>query len=234
MARVPIDCMFFVTGNNLAVGTDTARRSIRVRLESNHENPEERTDFAHPRLTQWVQAERQRLLAAAITMLRAYICAGKPSQDLTPLGSFDGWSDLVRAAITWVGEPDPALARVTAEDAMDPKADAHLSLLLSWHLLSDPTGNGLTTAQILGQISHDRDTFEDMVEALTVLCPTTDGRLPDPHALGCILRQYRGRARIHSGKRYKVTAIKNAQKTRTWGITTCDLGENITETGKRW
>ena len=37
--------------------------------------------------------------AVAFGLLRAYVCAGSPAQDLEPWEGYEGWSDLVRSAI---------------------------------------------------------------------------------------------------------------------------------------
>jgi putative DNA primase/helicase len=50
---------------------------------------------------------RGELLAAAFTIVRAYVHAGKPDR-LKQQGSFEEWSDLIRSALVWLGEADPA------------------------------------------------------------------------------------------------------------------------------
>jgi putative DNA primase/helicase len=62
-----------------------------------------------------VIADRGKYVAAALTVVRAYIVAGKPGK-LPPLASFEEWSDLVRSALVWLGLPDPV---ETSEDARD-------------------------------------------------------------------------------------------------------------------
>ena len=58
--------------------------------------------------------DRPRLVAAALTVLRGYIAAGRPKQAGTPLGDFRGWARLVRDAL---------LARRRRSDA-DDRGDA--------------------------------------------------------------------------------------------------------------
>ena len=71
MAEGPMYMTWFATGNNVAIAADTARRVCHVRLESPEEHPEKRQDFQHPNLLAWVGDNRSRLLAAALTILRA-------------------------------------------------------------------------------------------------------------------------------------------------------------------
>jgi hypothetical protein len=109
MAEAPLYMTWFASANNALVAGDTARRTCHVRLESPEERPEERQDFRHPDLLQWVGENRSRLLAAALTILRAYCAGGYPDLELRPWGSFEGWSRLVRSAIVWAGLPDDRL-----------------------------------------------------------------------------------------------------------------------------
>src|SRR5205807_793636 len=109
----------------------TARRTCRIRLESPEERPELRDVFRHPDLIGWVQRERPRLLAAALTILHGYFAAGRPDQRLKAWGSYAGWSDLVRGAVVWAGLADPGETRVTISDS-DPTAEALGVLMLAW------------------------------------------------------------------------------------------------------
>ena len=104
---LPLTTVWGATGNNIVLAADTARRTLYCRVESPMENPEERTGFRYPSLIPWVRRHRHRLAAAAVTILRAYVAAGGPSQGLTPWGSFEAWSGLIRHAIVWVGLLDP-------------------------------------------------------------------------------------------------------------------------------
>ena len=63
--RLPLLTVWFATGNNISVLADTGRRIANIRLEAPDERPEERTDFKHPELLEWVRSNRPRLLAAA-------------------------------------------------------------------------------------------------------------------------------------------------------------------------
>ena len=72
--------------------------------------------FLHSPLLPWVQQEHPRLLAAALTILKAYYAADCPPAGHYPLsGSFEPWSNLVRQALIWCGEADPCEGRKTLE-----------------------------------------------------------------------------------------------------------------------
>ncbi len=128
-----MSAVFFATGNNIAYKGDITRRVIPIYLESTVERPEEREDFLHPNLTQWLHQERPRLVSAALTVLRAFHVAGRPKQpDIKQIGSFEEWNELIRSALVWVGEPDPAEGRRTIESESDEGYEALDTLLTCW------------------------------------------------------------------------------------------------------
>ena len=131
--EAPLDAVFLATGNQMTFRGDTARRVVPIDLLPDVERPEERTDFAHPKLLAYLSAQRPTLVAAALTLLRAYVVAGRPPQGLTPYGSFEAWSDLIRAALVWAGQPDPCLGRVGLEASSDEAYDSLAALLEAWH-----------------------------------------------------------------------------------------------------
>jgi hypothetical protein len=194
MARMPLFVTWYATGNNVMVGADTARRVCHTRLESPEEKPEEREGFAHPDLLAWVGKNRQRLLAAALTILRAYCVAGRPNQELKPWGSFEGWSALVRSAVKWLGFEDPGVTRLLLEKQADVVSESMKVLLDGWAQM-DPKQDGLTVAEVIQRLYKDKEPFQgfppyycDMQEAIANLI----GK-PDPGQLGCKLRSYRRR-----------------------------------------
>lgn len=129
-SAIPMHTTWFATGNNVSVTEDTVRRLCRIRLESPEEHPEERVDFRHPRLEGWVLANRARLVAAALTILRAFVVAGRPAlRGAAEWGSFEEWSHLVRGALVFAGQPDPGDTRVALRDIGDTDREALADLL---------------------------------------------------------------------------------------------------------
>ena len=93
--RFSVRCIWATTGNNPALSTEIARRSIRIRIDPKCPRPWERKDFKHPNLRQWVDEHRPRLVWAALTMIQAWILAGKPRWEEKILGSFEQWSGIM-------------------------------------------------------------------------------------------------------------------------------------------
>lgn len=107
----PLRLTWLGTGNNCHLRGDLDRRVAHVRLESPEQRPELRTVFRHPHLREHVRANRGRYLSDALTLLRGWYAAGRPTARLPGWGSYEGWSGVVRAALVWAGLPDPADTR---------------------------------------------------------------------------------------------------------------------------
>lgn len=76
MASLPNRALFVVTGNNVRFVGDTCRRILKARLDAKMERPYARRFSFCP--LQYTLANRQRMVANALTILRAYIHAGRP------------------------------------------------------------------------------------------------------------------------------------------------------------
>lgn len=131
-ARVPTTATWLATGNNVVVSGDLTRRVLISRIDPAVERPEDLRFPFEP--VAYAQQNRPQIVAAVLTLLRAYAAAGYPACDLTPFGSFEEWSDRVRAPLVWAGEEDPVLGR-EAVDAADSESDRCRLLIESWHEL---------------------------------------------------------------------------------------------------
>jgi hypothetical protein len=212
MAEAPLYMTWYATGNNVAIAADTARRVCHVRLESPEERPEERQDFRHPDLLAWVGANRARLLAAALTILRGYCAAGRPDQKLPAWGSFEGWSALVRSAVVWVGLPDPGKTRLLLQEQADVAAESMAVLLSCWEQL-DPDRRGLTAAEVIQLYKSPPENAPECLADLRDALESLLGK-PDARGLGTRLRSYR--RRIFQG-RYIDQAASHKRAAR-WAV----------------
>ncbi len=148
MLDAVLNITWYATGNNVMLTGDISRRICHVRLESPLEHPEDRTDFKYTELLGHVEKNRPRLLMAALTILRGYIAAGCPDQQVPPWGGFEDWSAMVRNAIVWCGRPDPGETRVDVRESSDEEAETTYQLLLALQTV-DPNSQGLRAADIL-------------------------------------------------------------------------------------
>jgi hypothetical protein len=120
------------TGNNLEVSGDVTRRALTCTLNPDCENPEN-LEFKTLPPERMAAKYRVEYVAAALTILKAYFVAGRPKQ-VASLGSFEVWSDIVRSAVMWLGEPDPCLTILDTKEK-DPERGRSLALLHQWYRL---------------------------------------------------------------------------------------------------
>ena len=100
--ELPNRSLFLVSGNNLVLTGDTHRRILLARLDAQIETPFKR-EFDFDPLTE-VCNDRQALVVAALTIVRAYIAAGRPKVGKGRIASFELWDDLVRQPLCWLRE----------------------------------------------------------------------------------------------------------------------------------
>jgi hypothetical protein len=131
MLRLPTSVLWTATGNNLNFRGDLSSRAILSRIDAEVESPEART-FQIPHLRDFIERNRDDLIAAALTILRAYHVAGRPRQHVTPWGGFEDWSASVREPLVWLGMADPCETR-TVVQADDPEREESLTALRALH-----------------------------------------------------------------------------------------------------
>ena len=106
-ANIPTTALIFANGNNFHFGGDMLRRGLLGRLDAACERPELR-QFTTEDPVHLLKRARPQYVAAALTVLRAYLATGQPqAAPHSPLGGFEIWSRLVRDALIWLGESDP-------------------------------------------------------------------------------------------------------------------------------
>jgi putative DNA primase/helicase len=136
--KTPISSLFILTGNNLALLGDLARRILMIRLDAGCERPELRT-FKRDAM-QTIRDRRDELIVAALTVSIAYFRAGCPParpdpdgrETVSPYGSFDDWDRMIRRPLIWAGMPDP-LDAVGDLRQDDHEFIAMRDLLRAWH-----------------------------------------------------------------------------------------------------
>ncbi len=101
----PQRACWYANGNNLTIKGDLARRSYLVQLDAEMPHPWERktTEFRHPNLEKWVSEHRGELLAALLTMVRAWVLAGKPVRCDKIVGGFEEWTQIVGSILSYAG-----------------------------------------------------------------------------------------------------------------------------------
>ena len=193
------------TGNNISFADNTHRRILLPRLEPPEERPEEHKGFRHADLKGWARENRPRLVAALLTVLRGYACAGRPETDLPIMGGFESWSALIPRAIRWAGGGDVLGCRPTVDpEARNEEMDAMALIMASLARLQPSDGTGLTMGAYLNLLypadrlrgEYDRsipDPHDDAREAIESITRAKSGRKPDAKPLGDRLKVWKKR-----------------------------------------
>jgi hypothetical protein len=194
------------------LAADTSRRVCHVRMETADERPELKGDFKYPDLRAHVLAHRGTLLAAALTILRGWVVAGRPTHGLKAWGSFEGWSGVVREAVVFAGLPDPGDTRLALQTAADRDAAAMAAVLDGMERL-DPPRRGLTAGEVIATVKAADDPAEwvsDLRSAVEELCGRLDSRL--------LAGRFRHFARRNFGGRMLDKAGADRTKTNRWAV----------------
>src|SRR5262249_40524391 len=96
---VPIRPTWFLSGNNLAPKGDAYRRWLPCSLQTDLENPHERSDLEIADLRQHAAQNRGKLLRDALVILRSHALDGRRTGWPAPLGSFEEWDRIVHGAV---------------------------------------------------------------------------------------------------------------------------------------
>ena len=126
--ETPVNAAMYATGNNLTIVGDLTRRTIVCSLDAHCERPELRTFGGN--MLETVRVDRGRLVAAALTVLRAWHVAGVHI-DVSPFGSFECWSRRVRQALVWLDRADPCETGAKVRED-DPNRTGLLAVLAQW------------------------------------------------------------------------------------------------------
>lgn len=221
-AALPMNIVWFATGNGMVLGHDMARRALVVRLEPSVDHPEDRAGprpgqtWKHPNLIEHTKRERATYLTSALTIIKAYILAGRPKLGLVPLGSFENWSNTIRSALVWAGAADPCATLEQAREADVSDYEARRAVEC-WPVPDNVEVTAAVLVALAGAMTPNNDSPAFSVfnntkganremwrNALRDWLPTKGSDLPSARDLGYALRKLRntvcGDFRVESGK----------------------------------
>ena len=160
---------WFASGVNVTVASDVVRRVLRIELDPKMERPEERQFERN--LSLWAQENRRNLVGAALTILAAYLRAGKPPQDYSPWAGFEGWNATVRAALLWLGLEDPCAVRQQLDEEDPEREDLAVVLGVLWEIYPGASFTSNEVADRWSQGDHPaeclRAVFTDVLDDMT-------------------------------------------------------------------
>ena len=123
MAVPPQRLTLIVTGNNVALGGDMARRCVLIKLDPRSARPWLECSYPHPELLDWVAEQRGAIVAALLTVVGAWVSAGRPAAAVRRLAGFGRWSATVGSILAHAGI-DGFLANLeTAYESLDVEAE---------------------------------------------------------------------------------------------------------------
>lgn len=153
---LPNKALFLITGNNLVLTGDTHRRVLKARLDAKVEQPFTRQFSFSP--DEMVRESRQALVVAGLTIVRAYITAGRPQAASGSVASYEAWDRLVRQPLCWLMQiaaqsgrtdlpkmDDPRLA-ITSAEAENPEQSKLSAMLYAWHSVFGSAPTPVATA----------------------------------------------------------------------------------------
>jgi hypothetical protein len=192
MVTVPMRVVWALTGNNVSFRGDLPRRVVPCDLDPRMEHPEDRpeSEFKYRDLLAHLRRARPALVVAALTLLRAFHCAGRPRHGKPRMGSFEGWDDLIRGSLIWAGAADPLGGRDRVREASDSELDSLRGLITSWRAVlgREP----VTCSRALMEAESGTESSDELGQAIMAF---TDSKLDRSVAkkLGQRLARYEGR-----------------------------------------
>jgi hypothetical protein len=197
----------FATGNNISLKGDMVRRGLTCNLDTLIERPELRA-FKHDPLRQ-VTGDRENYVAAALTIIRAYLAAGSPAV-CDSIGSYAGWSAMVRSPLIWLGQHDPVASMESSRED-DPELADIRELFVLWIGHFDLNQRCTTShiievaCQLLPAGDFNRQPFKEL---LLRIAGDAKGTAVLPKRLGWWLRKISGR--VVDGHRLSIGRVNKA------------------------
>jgi hypothetical protein len=147
-----------------------------------------RTEAAHLRTfkrdaLQHVRTHRQEMVAAGLTLLRAFISAGAPRATTDRLGSYEVFDALVRQCVIWLGKEgiapvtDPAIS-IAKTRALEPELQRLTAFLTATHAIMGD--RKWRVAELIARANSAPLTDDDgqsLHEALTQIAGDNHGRI---------------------------------------------------------
>lgn len=150
--------LLLLTGNNLAPVGDIIRRLLMVRIDPQMEATKvwQREFLLEP--LDYVIRNRQRMVAAGLTLLSGFVAAGMPRLGAGRLASFEQWDDLVRQCVIWLGSQgignlvDP-VKRLNETAGNDPDTTRLAVLARTWFAQYGSSPQQLKDVVMCGKLS---------------------------------------------------------------------------------
>ncbi len=211
---------WIATGINIVLGGDLPRRCVLARMDPQDARPwlRDRSAFRHPDLLAWAKRERGRIIAAVLTIARAWIRDGRRVPDGTPrLAVFEDWCEVLGGMLA-VMQVDGFLGNLVRQyEEADLEGPQWGAFLERWH---ERFGEKpVTVAELVEELETNASALhvdqtlracapDEVLEAIAV-----KGR--GNHKLGMLLR-YRKDTRYPSG--FVLARARTSHQAARWSV----------------
>ncbi len=161
------------SGNNIRLGGDMPRRCYWIRMDAETWRPWQRTGFRHPDLLAWVQEHRGELIAAVLTLARAWYAAGCPDGNSPTMGSFEQWSKVIGGVLAHAGTKGFLQNLEELHNAADDEGNEWEAFLIAWRATIGE--QSVSVAELCNQVAGSANLREALPNALAdALASTPD------------------------------------------------------------
>lgn len=122
--------IWVMTGNNVVLSTELARRSVLISLDANDEKPWKRDGWRHPDLRQWAAQHRGEIIASLAALVVSWLDAGRPHGS-APFGDFADWARTIGGILDHAGI-EGFMANANSFDALDAEGEELAQLVTAW------------------------------------------------------------------------------------------------------
>lgn len=209
-ADVSTRALFLSSGNNVDPIGDMTRRVLTINLDPACETPATRSFNKQP--VSEVRANREYFVSKALTIIQAWVCAGKLITACNSIASYGNWSNYCRQPLLWLGLPDPA---INIFEAMyeDPEHDILGEFLQVAYLSFGSTS--ITVKEMVYNPYVDEDKIiRSLYEIMTDIAGERDGSI-NSRKLGHWLKRHSGRV---IGNKRLVRDKSATRNTARWRI----------------
>jgi hypothetical protein len=196
IVHLPQRAVWAATGNNVQVGGDLARRCYPIHLDPKMAQPWRRK-FRRPDLDTWVINNRGSLLAAALTLGRAWFARDRPDGGAPQWGSYQRWADTLAGILTNAGVNGFLGNLQDLYESADVETAGWQRVLAHWHQLHGETPVRVGTLELALHQAQDLDPPPSITNAI--------GYAPDPGTRNTRLAQ---RIRAVEGRRFDDTGLR--------------------------
>ena len=211
--------MVIANGNNMQLGGDIPRRSYRIRMDAGVSKPWMRTGFTFSPLLKYARADRGKIIAALLTMVRAWYVAGQP-QPSTPtpaLADYSAWAEIIGGVLAFAGVDGFLDNLVQLYEETDVEGPQWTGFLEMWLLKLGR--KDYTTAAVIDALKQDKDLEATLPDPLAGL-PLGEEKEVKAFSirLGRALRKRKGTPYGPTNVRLEMKEDKHS-KQKLWSVT---------------